>query len=384
MIYKKIIAIIIFLFLFFFFSNKLYSRNFELSNIKCLQKSHVNSAYISAHMNKNGIISLKILNSDNERICKLLVNQMCFKGTTTFFWNGKDDQGRIVPDDAYYFVIKAEDSNGITDVYNPTHISGGKKLYVEAYEKSDKISFSLSKDARVRLRIGIHNGPLLKTLLDWKPLKAGTYSEEWDGKDDTGKIDVRELPYSLYIEAYTLPENTIITTGNDQDLLTYRLNLKNKKSEKSYSIESLADEIKNIISNEKKVIKDTKQSGYHPNYSMSKIIDQAPKFSVTLDNPSPLKKNIENEGLIQTVKNTFSMSLHFEQLTDIILRNQPYEIISFIDNQFYYEEEQGSYPYTLNIDSRLLTNGKHVVTFNVSTMKGQVGSASVMINVQNE
>lgn len=53
-----------------------------------------------------------------------------------------------------------------------------------------KISYTLSEDALVRLRVGIDNrGPMLETLIDWQPRKAGQHEEIWDRLNDEKNVE---------------------------------------------------------------------------------------------------------------------------------------------------------------------------------------------------
>lgn len=53
-----------------------------------------------------------------------------------------------------------------------------------------EIKYTLPQDALVRLRLGIKDGgPMVRTLLDWQPRKAGAHVETWDLKDASGQVE---------------------------------------------------------------------------------------------------------------------------------------------------------------------------------------------------
>ena len=61
---------------------------------------------INYYIRKDGKITISIYDADGYLVRTLRKNAPAFKGTSTACWDGKDDNGNIVPDEAYYFVIK--------------------------------------------------------------------------------------------------------------------------------------------------------------------------------------------------------------------------------------------------------------------------------------
>jgi hypothetical protein len=61
-----------------------------------------------------------------------------------------------------------------------------------------------------------------------------------------------------------------------------------------------------------------------------------------------------------------------------------HEIIIFIDNQRFDEEEHAHTPYKYPLDTRRISDGKHYITINQASLTGQVGSYSFMLNVKNQ
>ncbi len=101
-------------------------------------------------------------------------------------------------------------------VYDPgspepeiTDISASPNPFSPMAGETCTISYNLTYDARVRIRVGVDGGPLVKTLLDWELQFAGPHSVIWDGTDEMGYI-VEPGDYKVAFWADTIPENSII------------------------------------------------------------------------------------------------------------------------------------------------------------------------------
>jgi len=336
-------------------------------------------AQIFFQLSLDAEVDLTIFDADGHLIRVISRKRHCFKGTNTVFWDGRDDHGNIVGDDVYNFTIDAKDTHGFTAVYDPTSFSGGEEIQVQVVDGSEGMSYHLPKDARVRIRIGIHKGALLKTLIDWAPRKAGPNNEVWDGKDDGNTLDVRNRNYIVIAEAFALPENSLITTGSGVDLLAYKLASIQKALSPGIQYNLSLEDRKRLFLKNDRIKARAINQGSHLHYRMVRTTDRAPSFHIKVNNP--IKIGLDQ---IPTVSDEVSMAIIFDENTALVLANQRYEVVVFIDYQFFMEDEQGYHPYNFYLDSRQLTNGRHVITFNVSALTDQVGSGSVIINVQNE
>ena len=103
-----------------------------------------------------------------------------------------------------------------------------------------------------------------------------------------------------------------------------------------------------------------------------------PRFK--LDIPSTIGKT-EN-GVPQVAgKVPVKLSLHPD--VKKVITEQRYEMLFFVDFKFFTEEEEGYSPYTWMWNTKLVTNGEHILTVNVCTLAGQVSSFSVKVDVKN-
>lgn len=89
-------------------------------------------------------------------------------GTYWESWDGKDENGRIVADEAYFFVIEATGKTGF-GLYDPTTTSGGELVtatQMTVDPKDHSVSYFLPAPARVMVRAGFSDGAMLKTIVN--------------------------------------------------------------------------------------------------------------------------------------------------------------------------------------------------------------------------
>jgi hypothetical protein len=169
-------------------------------------------------------VNVKVFDPDR-RLVRTLVNAAPRRaGTRSETWDGRDVDGKVVPNEAYFFTIEATDSSNSIIVYDPVTFSGGEFADVTQGQLDRDVgtlSYKLSQPSRVLLRAGMATGLLLKTIVDWAPRPAGTVTEYWNGKDDEALFDIPSMKGTTMVLTYmTLPENSVITFGNAA--LTYR------------------------------------------------------------------------------------------------------------------------------------------------------------------
>ena len=133
-------------------------------------------------------------------------------GVQTVLWDGRDDSGNLLADGPVTYQIDAvspteptfkttykgtatveKDNPAITGLAvnpNPLKIAGG----------SLSISYILSEDAKVTLKIVDSTGATVRTLLNAAAKKSGSNTTSWDGKNDSA-VYVPEGNYSAVISA---------------------------------------------------------------------------------------------------------------------------------------------------------------------------------------
>jgi flagellar hook assembly protein FlgD len=141
---------------------------------------------------------------------------MAAAGSSSFAWDGKDSAGKVVPDEAYLYLIEASDGTR-SDSYSPGAPTGtggvtcSKSAYNVYKNEPMTISYSVSQPERVDISIswGSQNFKIMNAV----PCLSGNYTFDWDGRNSSGKI-LAEGAVSSCAVASLLRENAIVTSGD--------------------------------------------------------------------------------------------------------------------------------------------------------------------------
>ncbi len=208
------------------------------------------------------------------------------------------------------------------------------------------------------IRMGIQGGPLMNTLVDWKPRVEGVVTEYWNGKDKDNLVDIYNNPkFKMIIAYFTLPENSVISFGNK--IHTYReykralVTARPRKRERASSIAEIS---------------------HH--YDIPRTEDYSPELKVDLVNT---QGKDENGNDILKGKTLVKVELDDEDRA--LFTNQQFEIVFFLDNEFYAEDEAGYTPFNWVWDMSNVDEGEHLFTVNLSSFKDQIGILSRKVKV---
>jgi len=334
---------------------------------------------ISFRLSRSAQVTVLVHTPDYQVIRRILDGDDRPAGVNTVFWNGIDDSGAAVPDEAYLFTISATDENGNETVYNPTSNSGGQVVDIRLDSmtpsgKGYELSYSMAVPSRVNIRAGVHKGPLLATVLNWVPKDRGKHTVIWDGLDTTGTVKVMDQPGShVYITGFRLPDNAIIVAHGISGYELYQAAV----SEKSETTG-----LPGVIS--VREVRSGSLKRMNQGVSSHALIPRAqnivPKFSVRGKGGSRMAgaKNASS-----TVSGDLPLTIEVDPEDLENFNNARYEIVVFVDNVRRDEEEYAQSPYTYILDTTGLPNGDHQVCINMAGLAGQVGSYVFEINVEN-
>lgn len=312
-------------------------------------------------LSRDARVTVNVYDPDRQLVRTLASDAERKAGQSREVWDGRDLDGALVPNEAYFFCVEAVDSSGRKVVYDPTTFSGGESADLtqgQINRETGTLNYSLSQPSRVLIRAGVPGSALLKTVVDWQPRVAGEITEYWNGKDEDNLIDVLGVPnYMLILTYMTLPDTSVITVGNDKvDYRAYKAGLKTARPLKEERAPTNARRVS-------------------PHFTKSRVTDRA--FKVRLTFP---ELGAANPADVPQVKDKLLVRVGADEDKDITL-NQQFEIILFVDNVFYAEEERGHLPFNFPVELTSLPPGDHVITANVITFGDQIGIGSRKITV---
>lgn len=309
-------------------------------------------------------VELRILTADGDLVTSIRPKGLLSAGSHELEWDGKDAQGSVVPDEAYVPVLVAHGKDGKTEVVDPRSTSGGEaveEVKVQTSPNGD-IGYTLPVPARVLIRVGVKEGPMLRSLANWVPHAPGKNVQRWNGFDQEQLLDLRTNPkLTLLVMAFRLPEPAIITYGNSAfDYRAYRV-----KKGWSESVAQPADP--SLERNGQRI----SRSYYQPRFK-----DENPKLSL-----SPLTKLSLSQDGVQAINAPVGIRVDIAPEDRWLMQESLYEVGFFIDNAFVSEEEHGYVPFTWQLDPAPLEAGRHLLTVNISGLDGKTAVKSLLFDV---
>ena len=162
---------------------------------------------ISFNISEDAKLSLKIYDGLDNLVKTIVDNETAPEGAYNYIWDGTDDSDSPVYEGRYVARIEAQaaiggEINSVSLNVYVTHITNISitvgQFNPEGGGTTD-IEYTLTADALLTIRIYDMNDDLVRTLIDNQARTPGTYSEEWNGKDDSGNI-VPDGVYYLIVE----------------------------------------------------------------------------------------------------------------------------------------------------------------------------------------
>ena len=300
-----------------------------LSNVK-ISKTSFNPGLgeevaLYYHLSKPAKVSVHVYDPDYGLIRMLAAEKDVNAGELTIIWDGKDLDGNLVPDEAYFFTIMAEDVSDAKEVYDPTTFSGGAEHDITTADinpQSQTITYKMPDMGRVMIHMGIQGGPLMNQLVDWKPRVKGMITEYWNGKDKDNLVDLHNHPkFKMIVTYFTLPENSVIAFGNKTH--TYRDYKKTLAAQRPI-----------------KVKRPSSVQKVSPHYHLPRTLDYSPTLNVTFVN----HKGTDSDGATIISEKTL-VKVELDEQDKLVFQNQQFEICFFLDYEFYAEDEAGYTPF---------------------------------------
>ncbi len=323
--------------------------------------SHGEDVAIHFQLLKPAKVTGNVYDPDHGLIRTLANEKYMEAGTQGIIWDGKDMDGNVVPDEAYFFNIIAEDESGGEEIYDPTSFSGGAWQDITAADidpQNHTITYKMPEMGRVMIRMGIQGGPLMNQLVDWKPRVKGMITEYWNGKDKDNLVDLYNHPkFKMIVTYFALPENSVIAFGNKE--LTY-LDYKGSVASERPMKTKRASSVQKVS----------------PHYQLPRTIDHSPNLKVSFVNA----EGTDEDGTI-VLKGKTLVKVELDDEDKLVFQNQQFEICFFLDHQFYAEDEAGYTPFNWVWDLSNVEEGKYLLTVNISGFKDQIGVLSRRVRV---
>lgn len=178
-------------------------------------------------ISNDGLMTLMIYDNADNLIRTIISDEPVTSGQNTTAWDGRDNTNQIVSDGAYYAVFEYK-INGKPDTYrlDLRTTSGGVDIsedlagvnITEILSPLEgqfvDIGYTLPQKALVTIAIKNQTtGDVIRHLIADKPQSSGAHVQVWDGADDSGQLITPGTLFFVMIEAVSLAENAIITSG---------------------------------------------------------------------------------------------------------------------------------------------------------------------------
>lgn len=312
-----------------------------------------------------GDLVLEVLTADGDVVRRISRKEVA-AGEQRLEWDGRDERGGPVPDEAYCAraVLKASSGQAMDD---PCGRTGGEVMSGIKPELAPNgdIVYTLQQPARVLIRVGIKHGAMLRSLSVWRPRPAGRNLQRWNGFDESGLVDLRNDRLAMLVTAFRLPDFTVITSG--QEGLDYRAwRLAQGWPEKPDGPAAGESAAQPLERNGERIARQ---------HYMARYKDREPRIVVTLANrdSKPLA-----EGAVLPENVVVSVDLHPEDRW--LLQEQLYEVAFFLDGEFVSEEENGYVPIGWVWNTSQLKPGRHILTVNLTGFTGRVGTRTIEVH----
>ena len=318
---------------------------------------------IPFQLNESAQVQIQLYTADGDLLHELKSNESLQPGKHYLTWDGNDAKGLVVPDEAYIPVLNIELTSGEKFIQDPRTYSGGEILEDLRWRlrKKTEIAYELPAPARVLIRAGIKEGPMMRAFTHWEPRISGKIVQRWDGYD-VDKVDyfAQHKKAWVLVMAYQLPEFAIITTGNKE--LSYRDYRKLRQWKRATADFTKVKLHRNGVRLEREYFL---PRGFIPQVELS-IKDKLPRSKKQL----PIAKG----------KLNFEINIPKEDRW--VLESDMYEIGFFVDYEFMGEEEQGFVPMIWSIDTKDLKPGRHIATVQITGFGGYVVSRTMAFETQ--
>ena len=274
-------------------------------------------------------------------------------GTHTIKWDGRDSHGNLAQGHRFLYAIQGVDERGRHAAFDPIERAHGVAVKPRRFSHDSakgRLSYVLPRPCMVRIRIGLRDGPLLRTLVDWEPQNAGIHEIGWDGRVASGAMSIGQHPQlDITLSAYAIPANVI--------LVDHAVSATRTDGHKP-----------NDAANARRRMPPDSNTYLHATCDLAHCHE--PRFTVTF----PKAHTGDADGLRVTGRTPVRITLDPRDHDYIVARR--FEVMVYVDGVFVFEEESGTSPLTYHWDTKELVPGRHFVTVNIMSYDDHVGTVT--------
>lgn len=320
---------------------------------------------VSFSVSRGGTLGVLILDRDGFVVRKLVEHQSVQAGALEYLWDGQDESGAVVPDEAYSVKIDLNSALGGSTYFPAAAPAEEFEISANYYDRVRAIlSYTLPKAARLHVQAGCAvidpktkkpSGPVLKTIVNREPRPGGAVVDHWDGFDESGTIRVPDLPnFVIGIAGTSLPDNVILTSGNSA-----RKFLDTVSARKGPSLLPL------------------QQPGHHHS-GLFALADTTPSLKLSLANADwSTNERRWNLGGTRTV-----LSATLSGLSAQAFAEQPGYVLVFIDGKLILRQKPTG-AREVKVPLGGIASGDHVLAFNWASDYGPAAASSTRIHVES-
>ncbi len=166
-------------------------------------------------------LRVSIVGPDGRTVRTIVPDQTWEQGPHLVSWNGLDDNGRVIPSEAYAVSVEEQVAGNWTPVFEPNAENHGAKSKVQPIQwdpVAGRLLISVAKPSRMRVW-ALHgdDGMILSTLKDMEPVPGGMLSLVWTGNDCDSNLSLAGWgSVGFHYSGYELPETAILAHGGGQ------------------------------------------------------------------------------------------------------------------------------------------------------------------------
>jgi hypothetical protein len=322
---------------------------------------------ISATFAKAGTASILVIDRDGYAI-RRLTSRVAVRGPFSVSWNGRDDNGAVVADEAYSFRIEWTDGNH-GETYFPAAAAREMITIPPRYydRRGGTLAYTLPAASRVHLQAGTvwpgakrnsAQGVVMKTIVNRAPRAQGAIAEPWNGFDESGSVFLPDVAnFVVAIAATPLPDGAVIAFGNRTTTFVDTALTRHGTS----------------------FLTGTSAASHAHHASLDALDDFSPNLSLEVVNG----RWSSRERLWIVSGSAVQLRATVTGPTAERFLRQPATLYGYVNSTFVKKSSPANHA-TLNVPASKLHRGTNIVTVNWSSSYGPIAANSVRVRLEQQ